>query len=180
MISIGFAPADTGPRNTTFSFSQNPGGGCAPFPIDDYAFYGAGFNLFPSASAPSTNNSLLNIPIELPSPQPTATPDLSAGYSYVTFDSANASVNWTATLKYQASGRIPSPAAQPSPAPTPFSTGSNDATFTLVFGTSIPTALPTPNASFSVAGGKMSVTAKYTDPVNQSITTDFTIFMTGL
>jgi hypothetical protein len=59
--------------------------------------------------------------LELPNPQ-LSNPPFSAGYSSLTFDSGNASVNWTAKITYQTSGKIPVPAAEPSPAPTPFST----------------------------------------------------------
>ncbi len=143
--------------------------------------YGAGVTLTPSLNAPEPSPTpTISVPSDFAALELNPNSPFSE-YSSITFDSGDASVKWTPKLQYQTVGKLPKIAAEPSPAPTPFTT---DATpITLGFGTPIPGASPTPTGDYQVAGGLMTIQAKYSasPPAhNDPVTNTMQIWMTGV
>lgn len=147
-ITVTFNPTATGTRSVviTPTVSNNVS-------VSSLTVEGTGFTIMPS-SVQAPQQYINDFALALPS-----YPPLSAGYGSITFDSGNATVSWTPTLQYHTSGHIPNPPVQPSPAPTPFTTGSGGP-FTLGSGTPIPGASPTPSATFPLAGGALTLAAE--------------------
>jgi hypothetical protein len=174
-LTLGFTPQSTGPRSATLTPVQT--GSC---PVPTFELYGAGITLTPS-SVQSLQPTVTDFALALPQMSPNPSPPFSAGFNSITFDSDDASVEWTANLKYQTSGLLPKVAATPNPTPTPFTT--NGEPITLGFGTPIPDASPTPTETFSVAGGALTVTAQYSaspKASNDPVMNTFPSWMTGV
>jgi hypothetical protein len=172
-VIIDFSPGGTGARSAVITPAF-----CPPLAsVPSVTAFGAGVNITASHTLEVPPNPIYGL--ELPSPQSTASP-FSGEFATLTFDSGNAKVKWTTKFSYQTSGGVPSPAAKPSPAPTPFTT-END-TITLGFGVQPTSAMsPTPTASYPVAGGSVNITAKYNAGApNDPVTTGISALMTGV
>jgi hypothetical protein len=156
-------PNGTGAYNSTVTLSVTNGNGASEF-----QFYGAGFTLSPEIhdnKVGISNQTFDAFPLTLPTPQATASPFF-AGLNSITFDSGDAVINFSGLLAYKTSGGV-IPKAVPTIAIATFAATATP--YVVQFGTipsgvATPNAIPTPNVTYSIAGGQLGLDTSYTAP----------------
>jgi hypothetical protein len=163
-------PQGTGAYNSTVTLNVTNGNG-----PNVLQAYGAGFTL----STETHDKNSKGLPVDSFSLMYESPP--SPGFGSITFDPGNAEITWSGQLDYQTSGEDPK-----KPARIPIATfTANQAPYVIGFGT--PGAESTPNASYPIAGGQLTLQSNYSAPasaptpvVNNPATNAITGYLTGI